>query len=195
MSHRTGNLLLSFAIAVVLTAAPVLAQADNRKAVRGTVVDSDSTPIVGAEVCYLLGEADGICVQTNEDGVYDLPTSHVSVIQIEASGFQSATLQVGKQGGRVVLQRAAALWVRVRDVASGRTIPESQVYLVFPGGRREGPLPANDKGVKIRTLVPGRYGILAHSEGYTQLKAVVVDLAGGDDDWVDVEMKRESKKR
>jgi len=160
---------------------------------RGTVIGIDKNPIGNVQVCYMVGDTEGVCVETDEKGVYDLPRSNVTTLRLQASGYQTKFVRVTEDSGPIVLEQAASIWVRVRDTATGRTVPESEVFLVFPSGRREGPLPANDKGVKIRTLVPGTYSVLAHADGYTQVKAVSVSLDPGSDEWIDVEMKREAK--
>lgn len=181
---------LTAATTLILVALPAVAES-----VSGTVIGTDKQPIAGVQVCYMLGDTEGICVETNEQGVYDLPVSSMTTLRLQSSGYQTQVIRTGKGSGPIVLERAAAIWVRVRDGATGRTVPESEIFLVFPSGRREGPLPANDKGVKIRTLVPGRYGVLAHADGYTQVKAVSVSLEPGSDEWIDVEMKRDPKPR
>lgn len=177
-----------FAVVALLVAAGA-ATGPATAGTEGRVLDPDKKPIAGARVCYMIGEAEGVCVEADADGRFDLPASHMSTYRVEATGFQPRMLTVGEHKGPIVLERAAAMWVRVRDAATGRTVQASEVFLIMPDGHREGPLPANDKGVKIRTLLPGQYGVVVHSEGYTQAKAVSVALVAGAEKWVDVEMK------
>lgn len=181
--------VISMVVLTVTFALPVLAGA------KGTVVGPNKKPVHGATVCYMLSEdAHGICAETDEKGFFELPASHMTQLRIQASGLQTRFVKAVEQTGMIEMKLAAAVWVRVRDSRTGRTVENSEVYLIFPDGRREGPLPANDKGLKIRTLMPGRYGIVAKSDGFTQTEAVFVDLVGGDDKWIDVTMKPAKQK-
>ena len=82
------------------------------------------------------------------------------------------------QSAPIVLSEAARLWAHLKDSSRGVAI-EGQIFLVFPTGRREGPFPVNDEGVRIRTLEPGVYRLVGQVPGYTQQRAVSLTLEAG----------------
>jgi len=145
-------------------------------ALSGTVQDPDGKPLQGASVCYLLGDEESLCVETDERGFFDLMDSAVDRIRIAAVGFLPQTVAAVQQEAPIKLERAGALWVRLLDDTSGEAIPEGEVFLLLPSGRRQGPFPTNAKGVQIATLPLGTYRVIARATDYVQRRSVEVKL-------------------
>ena len=157
---------------VVLATSPALA-------VTGTIVGPDKKPIVGAQVCQLVAEGtDGLCVATDMHGRFTLPATEIRNVQITADGYLPHLLAKDPKGGQVVMAEAGALWVRLVNAAD-EPIGSGEVFLIFPSGKRQGPFPVNDQGVRIRTLPLGRYRVLASAQDLVQERSLAVDVAAG----------------
>jgi hypothetical protein len=154
----------------------------------GKLVDPDRKPIEGARVCYMLGEeAEGLCVQTEADGAYQLPGNRSGRIRITADGFLTHFVPAKVQVEPIVMDRAATLRVLLKNTATGETIA-GEVFLVNPAGRRHGPLPVSKAGLAVGKLPPGKYRVLGKIEGFVQHRSLSADLVGGETSEVVVEV-------
>ncbi len=78
------------------------------------------------------------------------------------------------------MAEAGALWVRLVNAAD-EPIGGGEVFLIFPSGKRQGPFPVNDQGVRIRTLPLGRYRVLVSAKDLVQERSLAVDVAAGEE--------------
>ncbi len=172
MSPRTIKLLA----AVTALAASTLPAA----AASGRVVDPEGAPLAGARACILVGgDQDGVCVETNEAGSYQLMPTRLPSVRISAKGFLSVKVAAVDQAAPIVLRRAASLRVRLLDAATGAPIPKGEVFITYSTGARRGPLPSNAAGVRVHTLEPGQVVVTARAEGHREGKAAPIVLTGG----------------
>jgi hypothetical protein len=170
MGRRSRSpLLLAPALCLALTVPAVAA-------LTGTVTDPERKPIAAAKVCYLLRGAEGLCVETDARGFFELPESRIDTIGISAEGYVPRTLAAAVQDVPIELRPAAKLLVRFRSTKDDQPIAEGKLFLILPSGQRRGPFPFNRQGVRIGSLEAGSYGLLARAEGMAQQKAVAVTL-------------------
>ena len=156
------------AAAAVLLVLPAIASS-------GQVQDRAGRPIVGARACLLLApDVDGICVETDENGKFDLPGSEGAAIRILAEGFLSVNVGVVDHTAPIRLERAAGFEVRVVDDADGAAVADVRLWVLSPDGRRRGPIDLGGSGwLRMKTFPPGSYRLLASAPGY-------LDGTGGD---------------
>jgi hypothetical protein len=136
------------------------------QAFTGTVVDPHGKPLEGARACYLLHGAEGLCVESDAEGRYELPDSEVERIRIFHSGFLPEVRPAATYEDPIVLNHAAVLRARLRDANSKAPIAEGQITVIYLTGRSRGPLPCNAAGVHVKTLWPGEVRIVGRAEGY-----------------------------
>ncbi len=147
-------------------------------AATGTVVDENGKPVIGAKVCYQLGQTQGFCGLTDARGVFDIPQSTMHGLRITADGYLPVRTKV-IDDKPIVLELAGTLQIRLENVDNGEYLG-GEVHLLKPSGKRIGPFPINPGGpLIIRSLAPGNYGITGKSEGFAQTRARSVDLEGG----------------
>jgi len=156
-------------------------------AATGTVADENGKPVVGAKVCYQLGQTQGFCGLTDARGVFDIPQSTMHGLRITADGYLPVQIKV-IDDKPIVLELAGTLQIRLENVDNGEYLG-GEVYLLKSSGKRIGPFPINPSGsLIIRSLAPGNYGITGKSEGFAQTRARSVDLEGGLVTVIDVPM-------
>lgn len=149
-------------------------------AASGVVLDPEGRPIPGARACILVGgEAEGLCVETDEHGLYRLMPTRLPTVRISAPGFLPVKVAAVDQAAPIVLRRAASLWVKLRDAETGEPIPKGEVYVTYSTGARRGPVPANAAGVRLHTLEPGEVVVTAKAEGYREGRTGPARLEGG----------------
>jgi hypothetical protein len=157
-------------------------------AITGTVVDGDNKPIVGAHVCYLTGGVELLCLQTDSNGFYDLPTSEQDRIRIRMKGYLPRTLAAVDHDRPIVLDRAATLLVVLEDAETGERIPQGEVIVIESSGRQRGPFPAGAAGVRVRSLPPGPISLVSRAKGYDEKVFRLLVLEAGEETAVTVEL-------
>ncbi len=145
------------------------------------MVDSERNPIEGARVCYLSGDIDLLCVDTDAGGYYELPDTELDRIRFSAEGFLIKILAAVDHPAPIVLGRSAALLVRVKDRDSDENVGGGEVFVFVATGRRLGPFPVTRGGVRVRGLEPGNVRIQARVEGYEQEGPVEARLLAGEE--------------
>ncbi len=147
-------------------------------AITGQVVDERGRPLEGAKACLLVAEVEGLCAQTDEAGAFVLPESRVPKMRIRMDGYVPVTLPAVTQTRAIVLERAAVLRVVLREKGSGRALAGGQVYVSYTTGRQLGPFPANENGVRVRSLPRGEAVVRAEAAGYAPATCVLKLVAG-----------------
>lgn len=158
-------------------------------ALSGTVVDSLGAPVEGADTCLLSGGQPLLCVPTDAQGFWRLTDTAAESIRITRSGFLPAVLPVANPPGPVVLERAAALIVRVVG-PDGDPVGSGSLTLVYASGRKIGPLPFNRAGMRNPSLPPGAVRVTAEAEGFALPAPVAATLEAGREQEVVVRMTR-----
>jgi hypothetical protein len=172
-------------IASILLASAAMAQAT------GQVVGTDGQPIPGVDVCAYKNGARADCVATDEKGFYRMEHPVAPNLFVQAKGYATTTVSAAPQNEPVVINRVAALFVRVVDAASGEPITKGTVTVNLPSGRKIGsPVPFNRSGVRMSTLPPGATLVRAEAEGYDAAGPIVVDLVGGQEKELKIPLKR-----
>ena len=160
---------------VAMAMAGLFASALPAAMLTGTVVDAEDKPIKAARVCYMVGGAELLCAETDENGLFELQQSQFDRIRIAAPGYLPRVVAAVNQAVPIALDDAAALQIRLKNGSTGEFLVGGEVFLIFPSGRRKGPFP-HERSLLIRTLPPGKYRLLAKLEGYTQRKSQAVTL-------------------
>lgn len=176
MSHRMPRLLAAPALLVSLglLGSPALGAT-------GHVVDPDGKPVPGARACLMVAGSEGLCSVTDASGYYGLPDSSVPWVRIVAKGFLPKQVSAVDQESPIALERAATLRVRVADAATGAALAKGQVFILYPSGKKIGPLPINAMGVQISSLEPGEIVVQASSPGHSEGRSETVRLHGGEE--------------
>lgn len=156
-------------------------------ALTGSVADEEGNLLPKARVCYLIAGAEELCVQTDAAGEFELPDTDADSIQAFKSGFLPRVVPATALAGPIVVQRAAALLIRLKDSVSSEPIPAAELTVVYLSGRSKGPFYANASGVRVKTLWPGRVRILAAAPGYRQDEPPEIELVVGKE--IDVVLK------
>lgn len=159
-------------------------------AASGTVVDPEGKPIAGARACLWAETDTGFCVDTDDRGYYGLPTTSVEAVRITADGFLSQFVAAVHQSSPIVLQRAAAILVRVVDATDGSPLSGGRVTITYFSGRTIDGLPFNRSGVKVSTLEPGTALVRASLSGYRDSEGVSVTLRAGERAEVSLRLRR-----
>ncbi len=158
----------------------VLVVASKAPSASGRVVDPEGRPIAGAEVCAVLaGGAPGLCGRSREDGSYDLPANATGEVRIVVRGYLPRTIAAVAQGQPIVLERAAALRIRIVDRVTGKPAETAQVEIVYADGRKLGAFPANASGLSLPTLPVGAARVVVRGPGFKEARSEVVQLQGG----------------
>jgi hypothetical protein len=169
-----GVLIPSILMAVVLlTVSPAVG-------LSGKVLREGQEPLPGVSVCYLVKGAEGLCVETNDAGEFTLPDSMTKEIMISTENYVPVTVQAITLREPVVLQLGADLRVSLVSGDDKRPLSNGQLFLIFPGGERQGPFPADHGSVLIKRLAPGDYRLLGYVTGFVQQAAVSVALVAGE---------------
>jgi hypothetical protein len=147
-------------------------------ALSGTVVDALGIPVEGAESCLISGGQPVLCVPTDANGFWRLTDTAAESIRITKSGFLPATLAPTTPPAPIVLERAAALRVRVVD-PQGNPVGSGTLTLVYASGRKIGPLPFNRAGMLHPSLPPGAVRVTAEADGWSLPAPVAVTLEAG----------------
>jgi hypothetical protein len=150
-----------------------------KSALEGTVLDGDGKPIKGARACFLVGDAEGLCVLSDEKGRFLLPESRVDRYRVVADGFIGRVVPTKDHASVLVLDRAAVLAIRIENTAGGENPVEAEVFLILPNGQRQGPFPGNSAGLDLQPLPPGVYGVLIRADGFSQDRGVTVTVEAG----------------
>jgi hypothetical protein len=161
-------------------------------AVEGFVVDADGKPIEDARVCYVVGNAELFCSETNDKGRFELPGSLQDGIRVVADDYLPRTILVAEATTPVVLERSPTLLVKLVDASNGKPISEGQVSVVYSSGQFHGPFPVNASGVRIRRVLrPGEARMLVVAAGYRQPQPQPIDLVPGKETEVSIELQPE----
>ena len=161
-------------------------------AVTGTVIDDRAQPVVGAAVCYIHGDAEQLCAETDGEGFFKLPDSRVDRLRVRMAGFIPQQLPAVTPQRPIELKPAATLMLRLVG-AGGTALPKGEAWLIDPTGKRIGPFPVNRAGLVIGTLAPGKYRINATAEGYRMDKATAVELIAREKRQVDLVLQRDPR--
>ena len=154
----------------------------------GTVVDSVGRPVVGAQACYVAGNADLYCSVTDDRGNFSLPDSEQDSLRVLAEGYMPKTVVASTLVAPIVLLRSPTLIVRLVD-GEGERLNEGEVSVVYSTGQSRGPFPVNASGVRIRrVLPPGEARVVARAEGFRQEKPEPVELEAGKTSEVEIRL-------
>lgn len=162
-------------------------------ATSGRVAGPDGKPFAGARACIQADGRDGICSLTDAQGWYRLPETKLPRVRITAAGYLPKSVAAVDQEGVVVLERAAALRARLLDADSGKPIPKGELTLASPSGRKRGPFPVNEAGLKVATLAPGRVVPRGSAPGYRDAVGQEVDLRAGTETEIVLRLSRTEK--
>lgn len=173
-------------VLVCLLASPALAR-------DGLVLDEESQPIEGANVCLLSGELQVFCANADAKGAFSLPDAPHTGIRIQARGFQMLVLPPEIPDEPFVMERAATLKLQVVDAESGAPVETSEAFILDVDGRKRGPAPVNRHGLKLGTLKPGLIRIEVVADGYTQKSLGQAMLIKGKTADVVVKLHRDPK--
>ena len=169
---RPAVLLIVAAVSAA-AAAPALAFV-------GSVVDMGGKPIEGARACYVVGNAELFCSETDDSGRFELPGSMQDGIRVVADGYSPRTILVAEASAPVVLERSPTLLVKLLDATDGTPISEGQVSVVYSSGKFLGPFPVNASGVRVRRVLrSGEARIVIVAPGYRQPHPQPIDLVPG----------------
>jgi hypothetical protein len=133
-----------------------------------------------------------LCVETDEDGRYDVMDGQVGTVRVLAPGFFPEI--VPSQGHQVVtLRRSPELLAKAVDAVSGEPIDKCEIWVVYPSAKKKGPFPTTPKGVLVRRILePGKVRVFGRAEGYEDSEAVEVELKPGKQAEATVELRRRS---
>lgn len=174
---------------LVLGIVSASAAAPPRGTVHGTVRDSDGQPIQGARVCYMEGRYEDGCVETDDEGAFELAPSKLTRVRVLVRDFLPQTFDVAAVPAPIVMKRAPSLLVRLIDASSGKPISQGQVFVIYPSGARKGPFPTNKAGVRIqRVLEPGAVRLTAEAEGFVTSEPMPLTLEAGHESEAVVEL-------
>jgi hypothetical protein len=152
-------------------------------AVTGQLVDADGRPIADASVCRAELSFEQHCVSPDREGRFELPDRSGSDLRIVAKDHLAKVVEGVGDLGRIVLERAPVLSVRLVDASTGEAIAKGEVVVVVArdGENDErGPFPANAAGVKIQRLLPaGAVRVLGRAVGYRESEPQAVELVAG----------------
>jgi hypothetical protein len=172
-------------VVCILLAVPAMAEAV------GQVLGTDGKPVPGVEVCTYKNGARAECVTTDEHGFYRIERPVSPDLFMQAKGYASKTVPAAPQSEPVVIERVAALLVRVVDAATGQPVPKGTVTINLPSGRKIGsPVPFNRAGVRMSTLAPGQTLVRVQADGYDPAGPIVADLVAGEEKELRVPLKR-----
>jgi hypothetical protein len=160
------------------------------RAASGRVAGPDGKPVVRARACLMVAGTEGLCTETDASGWYRLPDSEVPGVRIRAAGFLPRTVAAVDQEAVIVLERSAAVLVKLVDEATGEPVGEGKVTFTNPSGRKVGPFPANRAGVRVSTMVPGRFVPVAAAPGYAEASGAEVDLVAGEETEIVLRLRR-----
>ena len=172
--------------AIVLVA---LLAAAGTVASNGTAIDPQGDPIEGVRVCYVAGEVEQLCVETDARGRWQLPASRIDTVRLSADGFVARKISSLPQGEPTILQRAAILVIRLLD-ANGKPIAEGEADLVRPNGKKVGPFPLKAAGTRIRSLDPGPIVVVGRSDGFKETASPQTELISGDETVIEIRLSR-----
>ncbi len=163
-------------------------------ALEGKVVDRSAKPVEGARVCYRGVEMEGHCSLTDKDGKFSLRESNVPTLHILADDFIPQAAGVAGLKGAIVLERTPELRARLLDDATGKSVGNGKVYVMYPTGALRGPFPVSESGVRIRrVLIPGDILIRGEAEGYRTTDYIPFKLKSGETLEVELRLKSASK--
>lgn len=159
-SSRVPIRVLGFALAG-FAALPAVAAS-------GRVQDPAGHPIRGARACVMLApDATGLCVETDDNGLFTLPGAQGTAVRILAEGFLSVDVGAVDHTTPIRLERAAAFEIRVVDDVDGTAVASASLWVVSPNGQRRGPVDLGASGwLRMKTFPPGTYRVLAVAPGY-----------------------------
>ena len=181
---RIGRILRGVLVLGALAVTPAAA-------VTGRVVDGQGRPLAGARACLVQEGNDLLCTVTDEQGAYVLPAStHVPAVRITLEGHLPARVAAVDQESPVVLAPAASFHARLVDAATGEPV-KGELVLADLSGRRRGPFPVSQGGLRVRTIEPGRVVPTGRAAGYRDGTAAAVDLVAGATAEITVRLARE----
>ncbi|HKQ62150.1 MAG TPA: carboxypeptidase-like regulatory domain-containing protein [Candidatus Polarisedimenticolaceae bacterium] len=155
-----------------------------------TVLDAQGQPLAGARVCYAEGPLEVLCVESDAAGHYELPAEdRVSSIRASKSGYLTQTIPSSERVRPIVMRAAAALWVRLKNAATGEPIPRGELDLAFASGKKNGPFPVNRNGVRIGSLPAENVALTARAEGFAAAAPRTLQLAAGEETTVELELQ------
>lgn len=104
--------------------------------IRGKVLDTDSSPIVGATVLSLSADSSFISgTTTNEEGVFNLTTSKSEgIVSISCLGFQKHYISVDKDNLGVIVMKRDVNSLKEVVIKSNRVINNAKGYSIKPDG-------------------------------------------------------------
>ena len=149
------------------------------RAVSGRVQDEHGNPIVGAQACLMLSKSPTLCVVTDTTGSFRLADTRMLTVRITADGYMPAMVAAVDQEAPVVLQRAASLFVRVVDGASGEALGGGEIVVTDSSGRKRGTFPFSKAGVRVREIAPGEVSIRCVLAGYSAEASWPASLVAG----------------
>ena len=161
----------------------------------GVVQDEQGNPLGdGVKVC-LYNEASGsesFCVETDEQGRYEILEGEVDTVRVLAPGFFPETVPVdGHQ--LVTLRRSPSLLAFAEDAATGEPIDRCEIWVVYPTAKKKGPFPTTPRGVLIRRILePGKVRVFGRAEGYEDSPPVEIELEPGKEAEATVKLRRKS---
>ncbi len=157
----------------------------------GSVSDEAGNPLVAARVCYMHGSIEIDCATTDAQGAFRLADNPLNVVRVLAEGYMPQTIKPD-QAAAIRLQKSPSLFVRLVERRTGRAVGRGQIFVLYPDGKRKGPFPVNEAGVKIeRLLEPGMVVIEYEAVGFeSSAQPVSARLTAGRETTVEIELAR-----